>query len=255
MSNAATPQRVLILGGTTEGAALARALEARPGTEVVTSLAGRTREPAAVPGATRIGGFGGIDGLIGYLRSAGINLIIDATHPYAEQISRHAVVAGRTTGVPLLRLERPPWPRLPGDRWILVDRLADAARVAPDYGRRAFLTIGSKELQAFATVEKVWFLVRLVEAPKEPLPLGNYQLLLGRGPFTVAGEQRLFERHRIDMVIAKNSGGDATYAKIAAARALGLPVILLRRPVPPFEVPAEAVLSSVEEVLGWLDRR
>jgi precorrin-6A/cobalt-precorrin-6A reductase len=153
-----------------------------------------------------------------------------------------------------LRLERPPWPRQPGDRWVLVDTLVEAARAAPDYGRRAFLTVGAKELQAFANLDRMWFLVRLIEAPTERLPLLHYEVAIGRGPFGAEDELKLLKQHRIDMIIAKNSGGDATYGKIAAARTLGLPVILVRRPVPPFDLPASATFSAVEDVLAWLDR-
>src|SRR5262245_15332000 len=254
MVNDAPERRILVLGGTTEAAHLAKALQRRPRLHVITSLAGRTRDPAAVPGGARSGGFGGIEGLIRYLREEHIDVVIDATHPYAEQISRHAVVASRSTGVPLVRLERPPWPRQPGDRWALVDSVTEAARVCQDYGRRAFLTVGGKELQAFANMERMWFLVRLVEPPPEPLPLLHCQVVTGRGPFTADDERKLLLQHRVDMIVAKNSGGDATYGKIAAARALGLPVILVRRPVPPFELPASAIFTTAEDVIAWLDR-
>src|SRR5262249_14858625 len=231
MADGAPERRILILGGTTEAAQLARTVERRRGLTVITSLAGRTPQPATPPGATRPGGFRGIEGLIRFVREEKIDVVTDATHPYAEQISRHAVVASRSTGVPLVRLERPPWPRQPGDRWALVDSVTEAARVCQDYGRRAFLTVGGKELQAFANLERMWFLVRLVDPPLEPLPLLHSQVVTGRGPFTTEDERKLLQQNRIDMVIAKNSGGDATYGKIAAARALGLPVILVRRPV------------------------
>ena len=253
MVNDAPERRILILGGTTEAAQLARAVERRRGLKVISSLAGRTREPAPLPGATRSGGFGGIEGLIRFIREEKIDVVVDATHPYAEQISRHAVVASRSTGVPLVRLERPPWPRQSGDRWALVDSVTEAARVCPDYGRRTFLTVGGKELQAFANMERMWFLVRLVEPPLEPLPLLHSQVVTGRGPFSAEEERKLLQQHRVDMIVAKNSGGDATYGKIAAARSLGLPVILVRRPVPPFDLPASATFSAVEEVIAWLD--
>jgi precorrin-6A/cobalt-precorrin-6A reductase len=246
MAEGAPERRIMILGGTTEAAQLARTLERRRDLKVITSLAGRTREPAPVPGGTRSGGFGGIEGLIRFVRGEHIDVIIDATHPYAEQISRHAVVASRSTGVPLVRLERPPWPRQPGDRWALVDSVTEAARTALDYGRRAFLTVGTKELQAFAGLERMWFLVRLIEQPAEPLPLLHCQVVTGRGPFTAEDERKLLQQHRIDMVIAKNSGGDATYGKIAAARALGIEVVMIRRPVLP-EVPSA---STVEDVVA-----
>src|SRR5262249_45750891 len=157
-------------------------------------------------------------------------LVIDATHPYAAAISRHAVEACGATGRPLLRFDRAAWQAQTGDRWIEVDSLAAAAAVAPSLGRRAFLTIGMKELAAFAGLEEVWCLVRLVEAPAEALPLANYEILLGRGPFDREAERVLLRDRGIDFVIAKNSGGQASYGKIAAARMLGLPVMLLRRP-------------------------
>jgi precorrin-6A/cobalt-precorrin-6A reductase len=254
MADGPPERRILILGGTTEAAQLARAVERRRGLKVISSLAGRTRDPAPLPGATRSGGFGGIEGLIRFIRDEKIDVVIDATHPYAEQISRHAVVASRSTGVPLVRLERPPWPRQAGDRWALVDSLTEAARACPDYGRRAFLTVGGKELQAFANMDRMWFLVRLVDAPLEPLPLLHAQVVTGRGPFTAEDERKLLQQHRIDMIVAKNSGGDATYGKIAAARALGLPVILVRRPVPPFDLPAAAIFATPEDVIAWLGK-
>lgn len=255
MADDASERRILILGGTTEAALLARLIERRRGLKAISSLAGRTREPAPLPGTTRSGGFGGIEGLIRYVREEHIDVIVDATHPYAEQISRHAVVASRSTGVPLVRLERPPWPRQPGDRWALVDSVVEAARLCGDFGRRAFLTIGGKELQAFANLERMWFLVRLVEPPLEPLPLLHYEVATGRGPFTAEDERKLLQKNRVDMVIAKNSGGDATYGKIAAARALGLPVILVRRPVPPFDLPASAIFATPDDVVAWVEKR
>jgi precorrin-6A/cobalt-precorrin-6A reductase len=254
MADGGPERRILILGGTTESAQLARAVERRRGFKVITSLAGRTRDPAPVPGGMRSGGFGGIEGLIRFVREEHIDVIIDATHPYAEQISRHAVVASRSTGVPLVRLERPPWPRQPGDRWALVDSVTEAARVVADYGRRCFLTVGAKELQAFANQERMWYLVRLVDPPTEPLPLIHCQVVTGRGPFTAEDERKLLQQHRIDMIVAKNSGGDATYGKIAAARALGLPVILVRRPIPPFDLPASAVFATAEDAVAWLEK-
>src|SRR5262249_16985852 len=243
MADGAPERRILILGGTTEAAQLARAVERRRGLKVITSLAGRTREPAALPGATRSGGFGGMEGLIRFIREEKVDVIIDATHPYAEQISRHAVVASRSTGVPLVRLERPPWPRQPGDRWALVDSVTEAARVCQDYGRRAFLPVGRQDLPAFSHLQPPSFLL-------PPLPRLHCEVATGRGPFTADDERKLLLQHRVDMIVAKNSGGDATYGKIAAARALGLPVILVRRPVPPFELPASAIFTTAEDVIA-----
>lgn len=243
-------RRLLILGGTLEARRIADALAARPAFSVVTSLAGRTVEPRLPAGTLRVGGFGGVSGLAEYLRAAAIDRVIDATHPYAAAISRHAVEACLAAGRPLLRFERRPWQARAGDRWIEVDSLAAAARAAPSLGRRAFLTIGVKELGAFAGLPDVRFLVRLVEAPSEPPPLADYETLLGRGPFDIEAEHALLRDRRIDFVIAKNSGGQASYGKIAAARALGLPVMLLRRP----GLPIAETADSIEQVVGWAER-
>jgi precorrin-6A/cobalt-precorrin-6A reductase len=242
-------KQILILGGTTEARALANALTAE-GHAVITSLAGRTIEPRRPQGEVRVGGFGGAAGLTDYLRSTAIDALIDATHPYAVAISAHAIEAATNAGRPLLRFERAPWQPQKGDRWIVVDTLAAAAKVTPELGRRAFLTIGVKELGSFAGVNSVWFLARLVDRPNEPIALKNYQLILARGPFDAANERDLLRRHGIDVVIAKNSGGDSTYGKIAAARELGLPVLLLRRPV----LPAANTVTAMAEAIDWVER-
>jgi precorrin-6A/cobalt-precorrin-6A reductase len=241
-------RRILILGGTTEARALADALSAK-GHAVITSLAGRTIEPRRPQGEVRIGGFGGAAGLADYLRSAAIDALIDATHPYAAAISAHAIEAAGRAGLPLLGFERAPWQPQKGDRWIVVDTLAAAAKVTSELGKRAFLTIGVKELGRFAGVDNVWFLVRLVDRPGEPIALKNYQLILARGPFDAADERDLLRRHGIDVVIAKNSGGDSTYGKIAAARELGLPVLLLRRPV----LSAARTVTAMAEAIAWVE--
>lgn len=244
-------KRLLILGGTGEARALADALADRPGLEVTTSLAGRTVAPRRPRGKIRVGGFGGAAGLADYIAAAGIDMVVDATHPYAAAISTHAVEACRASERPILRFEHPAWRPQKGDRWIVVDSLAAAAKVAPEIGHRAFLTIGVKELAAFAEADEIWFLVRLVEQPREAVPLRNFELVLGRGPFELSDDRELMRQHRIDLVIAKNSGGESTYGKIAAARELGLPVLLLRRPPLP---PAETV-GSMATALAWIDER
>jgi len=241
-------RRVLILGGTAEARQLADTLATRPGLSIITSLAGRTVEPRRPSGELRVGGFGGAAGLADYLRRAQIDLVIDATHPYAAAITRHAVEACRSAARPLVRLERRPWQAETGDRWVEVDSLSTAARVAPYLGRRAFLTIGIKELSAFARIPELWFLVRLVEMPAEPLPLIAYEIVLGRGPFLAAAERDLLRDREIELVIAKNSGGAATYGKMVAARELGLPVILLRRP----DLPQAEAIESVEAAVAWV---
>jgi precorrin-6A/cobalt-precorrin-6A reductase len=243
-------RRLLILGGTGEARQLADALAARPWLSIITSLAGRTIEPRRPAGELRIGGFGGAAGLADYLRRAEVDLVIDATHPYAAAISRHAMEASRLAARPLLRFERVPWRAGTGDRWVEVDSLTAAARAAPSLGRRAFLTIGAKELSAFAGISDLWFLVRLVEMPAEPLPLLDHEVVLGRGPFATSAERDLLRSRGIEVVIAKNSGGAATYGKIAAARELGLPVILLRRP----ELPAVETAGTIEQAVKWTER-
>ena len=244
-------RRLLILGGTGEARALADALADRTNLEVTTSLAGRTVEPRRPRGQVRVGGFGGIAGLAEYIEASGIDLVVDATHPYAASISAHATEACRAVARPLLRFERQAWQPQKGDRWIIVDSLAAAAKAAPEIGHRAFLTIGVKELAAFAEVGQIWFLVRLVEQPRETIPLRNFALILGRGPFLLNVERELMGRRQIDLVISKNSGGHATYGKIAAARDLGLPVLLLRRPPLP---PAETA-ASIAAVLAWVEMK
>ncbi len=241
--------RILVLGGTGEARALADGLARRPGLTVITSLAGRTVAPRLPKGELRVGGFGGGAGLALYIAQEKVDAVIDATHPYAAAISRHAVEAAEITGRPLLRLERPAWTPQLGDHWIVLDSIASAADAAPRLGSRVFLTIGTKEIAAFADAETLWFLVRLVERPEGPLPLPHHEIILGRGPFAQPEELELMRQHRIDLVIAKNSGGEATYGKIAAARSLGIAVMLLRRPPLP---PAETV-TSIAQAMAWIE--
>ncbi|MGO8915006.1 MAG: cobalt-precorrin-6A reductase [Stellaceae bacterium] len=244
---------LLILGGTAEAAALAAAALERFGARlaVTTSLAGRTEHPAPIRGSVRIGGFGGSDGLARYLASERVALVIDATHPFAAQISAQAAAACAAAGVPRLLLLRPPWKRHPLDRWIEVEDLAGAARALRQLGRRVWLTVGRRELDAFAGLTQHHFLVRLIEPPAAPLPLASYELLLGRGPFNRAGEGRILERHAIEAVVAKASGGGATEAKLVAARERDLPVVMVRRPPP---APGERV-DSIAAALDWLAAR
>lgn len=243
-----TSKRVLILGGTTEAAELARLLEADPGFQPITSLAGRTGTPHPVPGEVRIGGFGGTDGLARYLSSQAIDMLVDATHPFAETISRNANEACEQVGFPWLRLERPPWTRQPGDLWIDAADAGHAAKSLPTNAQRVFLSIGRQDLAPFSARTDVEFLVRMIEPPSEPLPLTRYESILGRGPFDADEEEALLIRHGIDAVVSKNSGGDATYGKIVAARKLNLPVIMIDRPK---SLPGDRV-ESVAKVLAWL---
>ncbi len=245
-----TARHLLILGGTGEAAALARSALARFGESltVTTALAGRTRHPGPIPGQVRIGGFGGPGGLAAYLAMNGIDRLIDATHPFAAEISRAARIAADRAGVPRLSVLRPPWRRHPLDRWIEVDSLAAAALLVGRVGRRAWLTVGAGSVAAFAPATGVRFLVRLVDPPSERLPLRFYEVVLGRGPFSLAEERHLLQRHAIEVVVCKASGGAATEAKLVAARELSLPVIMVRRP------PAEPgpSVETVEAALDWL---
>jgi precorrin-6A/cobalt-precorrin-6A reductase len=215
---------------------------------VISSLAGRTRAPAVPPGEVRIGGFGGAGGLARFLAERGVDRVIDATHPFAVQIGAHAEQACRKAGVPRLRLLRPPWTPGPGDHWVEVADLAEAARRLPELGRRVFLTVGHQDLGAFAGLD-LWFLVRTIEPPGV-LPLRDAQWLAGRGPFAIEDELRLLRAHAIDVLVSKASGGVATYAKLAAARQLGLPVVMIRRPPPP----PGPLVDSIEAALAWLER-
>ena len=241
--------KLLLLGGTAEAASLARLVDARWGDRIalMSSLAGRTESPGQLPGGVRIGGFGGAEGLSTYLRENRIELLIDATHPFAEQIARHAQIAAEAASVPRLKLLRPPWRRDPLDRWIEIGDVAGAASVLPRVGRRIFLSLGSGDLAAFARLEG-FFLLRTVDPLRAPAPFADCVALTGRGPFSVAGEEALMRVHRIDALVSRASGGADTEAKIIAARRLGLPVVMIRRPLPP----AGARVETVEEAAEWI---
>ena len=226
-----SPRRVLILGGTSEARALAGLL---PHHAVITSLAGRTSAPLLPPGEVRTGGFGGADGLATYLRARRIDVLVDATHPFAARISHNAAAAAATTGVALVVLRRPGWTAGPGDDWHRVPDLTAAAALLPHLGHRAFLTTGRQGIGAFAAVD-AWFLARSVEPPEPPMP-GRLEVLLDRGPFALDGERRLLAEHRIDVLVTKDSGGPD--AKLVAARERGVPVVMVDRP----PVPAAAVV-------------
>ena len=250
-------ERLLILGGTGEAAALAREAVGLLGqrVEVVTSLAGRTRAPAPVAGTVRVGGFGGVEGLADYLVREAIDMVVDATHPFAATISANAGDACARARVPRLMLVRPRWRRRAGDRWIEVDDVAQAAAELGRRAGRALVTVGARELHHFAGLDGVFCLVRLIEPPAAPaaapLRLGDHAVIVGRGPFTVAAEKRLLTEHRIVVVVSKASGGKATRAKITAARELGLPVIMVRRP----PLPGGARVTSPAAALAWITDR
>lgn len=243
-----TGARVLLLGGTAEAGALARELSGWPRLRVISSLAGRLRDPQVPPGEVRIGGFGGQAGLVRWLRARQVRAVIDATHPFAATITGTAAGATTELGLPFVVLRRPGWQAGPGDSWHWADSLDTAASAVPDLGCRAFLTTGRTGLAAFCALDRLWFLVRTIDPPGPPLP-ARCQVVLGRGPFTVDGELDLLRRHRIDVLVTKDSGGPQTAAKLVAARSLGLPVLLVRRP----PLPSVPVVTTRAEVLRWLD--
>jgi precorrin-6A/cobalt-precorrin-6A reductase len=241
-------KRVLILGGTGEAAQLAAQAVVLPGVEVITSMAGRVRQPVAPAGRMRIGGFGGAAGLIDYVREQHIELLIDATHPFATQMSHHVATAAQACGLPHLMLMRPPWEPVSGDRWLAVESIAAAVAALPGIARRVFLTIGRQELAAFAPLQDLWFLMRMIDPPVPDTPVPPGTLILERGPFTLEDERQLLQTYAIEAMVSKNSGGDATYAKIIAARELGFPVVMIQRP----PMPAGQQVADVEHAVAWL---
>lgn len=239
--------RILLLGGTTEAAAMAQAL-AGAGIDAVFSYAGRTDSPAPQPLPLRVGGFGGVPGLVDWLRAERISHVVDATHPFAAQMSRHAIAACAETGLPLIVLERAPWQARPGDDWRPVADIAGAVAALPEAPARVFLAIGKQTLAPFAARPQHHYLLRLVDPPEAPLPLPQANVVIARGPFDGAADTALLRDHAITHVVAKNAGGAGAEAKLIAARALGLPVILIDRPA----LPPRRVAGSVDAVMEWL---
>ncbi|WP_307128905.1 cobalt-precorrin-6A reductase [Streptomyces sp. B1I3] len=239
---------LLVLGGTTEARRLAELLVAEEWIRVTSSLAGRVARPRLPPGEVRVGGFGGADGMAEWLRAHRVDAVIDATHPFAGTISFNAAAAAAAVHVPLLALRRPGWVPSDGDLWHATGSLAGAAELLPGLGRRVFLTTGRMGLAAFAHLDALWFLMRSVDAPDAPYP-ARMEVLLDRGPFTLDGERALLRRHRIDVLVTKDSGGAATAPKLAAAREAAIPVVVVRRPPAPEGVP---VAGTPEDAVAWL---
>jgi precorrin-6A/cobalt-precorrin-6A reductase len=240
--------RVLILGGTGEATELAARVAIIPGIEAIASLAGRTREPSVPSGNVRIGGFGGMVGLVAYLRQMQIDVLIDATHPFANQISFNAAAAATEVGIPRLMLIRPAWEKIKGDRWIEVDSNTSAAAVLENEAKRVFLTVGRQELAAFAHLKDIWFLMRMIDPPGEDALVPPGVILCDRGPFALNNEKEILIQHNIDTIVSKNSGGDATYAKIIAARDLGVQVVIVNRPA----IPAGEQVTDIDSAVTWL---
>jgi len=239
---------LLILGGTLEATAFANAA-AEVGLRGVVSFAGRVARPKRQPLPQRVGGFGGVEGLVAYMRAEKITHVIDATHPFAAQMSSNAVQACTEAGVPLIALVRAPWRAQAGDDWTHVPDIASAVGALDRPAARVMLAVGRMHLQDFAPNPQHFYLLRLVDPPEIAPPFPDHHVLVSRGPFTAADDRALMAEHRIDLVVSKNAGGTGAYAKIEAARALNLPVIMIDRPV----IPARTEAYSVAEVMDWID--
>lgn len=241
--------KVLILGGTAEGRLLAERLAHDARFDSLLSFAGRTASLSRPSLPHRVGGFGGAFGLAEFLQRGEFAALLDLTHPFAARISAHAVEAARIAGTPLVRLQRAAWQPLPGDRWIAVADMVEAAHALGSEPRRVFLTIGRLEVQAFEAAPQHDYLIRAVDAFTLPRALPRARLLSARGPFQLASECALLAREGIELLVSKNSGTPATYAKIEAARLLRLPVVMVQRP----PMPACAQVETLDAALAWLE--
>ncbi|MBY5786228.1 cobalt-precorrin-6A reductase [Rhizobium leguminosarum] len=240
--------RILILGGTSEARLLAEALAARDECDVLLSLAGRTEKPAAQPVPVRIGGFGGAAALADFLKAGGYDLLIDATHPFAERISANGAFAAETTGIAAIALRRPEWQRVAGDRWRDVRSIPAAIEALGPSPRHVFLATGRQGAHHTEAAPQHHYLVRSVDPVEPPLALDNVDYVLDRGPFTLEGESDLLRQHHIDAIVAKNSGGAATYAKIEAARLLGIEVMMVARAPDSIVKAAETVEAALAAI-------
>ncbi|MEQ8284409.1 cobalt-precorrin-6A reductase [Thalassospira sp.] len=244
---ATRPKHILIFGGTGDANRIIEDLMHEFGRDIrlQLSLAGRTSAPSIPDGVpVRIGGFGSPEGIISHFKTEQIDLVIDATHPYATQISGNIAQACHAVAMPCIQYHRPSWEKTERDNWISVKSIEEAASILPKHGTRALIASGAKNLHAFDNLEKTWLLVRTVDAPRDPFDLTHGEWLFARGPFSVEGETELLERCEIDVIVCKNSGGDATFAKIEAARNLGIPVIMIERPggEPVTQAPSRALI-------------
>jgi precorrin-6A/cobalt-precorrin-6A reductase len=239
--------RALLLGGTGDANALATAL-VRARIDAIYSYAGRTQIPLPHALPTRIGGFGGAAGLANFIRRERITHVIDATHPFAAEMSRHASEACTSTHTPLIALERAPWLRMTGDNWIEVADIDAAVAALPGAPARVFLAIGRQHIAPFAAKPQHAYTLRFVDAPESALPLPNAEVIVSRGPFTLANDRELMASRRIEFLVARNSGGSGARAKIDAARELGIPTVMIARP----DLPERPRVEGVEEVMAWL---
>lgn len=250
------PKHILIFGGTGDANRIVEGLMHEFGRHIrlQLSLAGRTSAPSLPEGVpVRIGGFGGPEGIISHIKNEQIDLVIDATHPYATEISQNVAKACHAVAMPCIQYHRPAWEKTEDDNWIKVKSIQEAATVVPEVGTRALIASGTKNLHAFEGLEKTWLLVRTVDAPRDPFDLQFGEWLFARGPFSVESETELLERHAIDVIVSKNSGGDATFAKIEAARNLGISVIMIERPGGEPVTQASSHDGIIESVQKFLD--
>ena len=239
-------KKILILGGTGDAVKLAAKLATVLEIEIISSLAGRTRKPAALVGQVRIGGFGGATGLANYLQENSIDILIDATHPCAGQITCNGAIASQLANIPHLMLVRPQWEKVRGDNWIEVESVEAAAQAIPESVKRVFITSGRQQLEPFLQRSHIWYLMRSIDPPDIELP--NSKVLLDRGPFNLEQERQLLQDYKIEAIVSKNSGGSATYAKIIAARELDIPIIMVQRPA----MPEGEKVNDIEEAIAWL---
>lgn len=245
-------KKILILGGTGDAVKLATKLEATPKIAVISSLAGRTKKPSALVGQVRIGGFGGAEGLANYLQENSIDILIDATHPCAGQITNNGAIASQVANIPHLMIVRPEWGKVAGDNWIEVESIAAAVKAIPEGIERIFITSGRQQLEPFLErshiYPNIWYLMRSIDPPDLELP--NSKVILDRGPFSLERERQLLRDYQIQAIVSKNSGGDATYAKIIAARELGIPIIMVQRPA----MPEGDKVTSITDAIAWLQQ-
>ncbi|MEM7726589.1 MAG: cobalt-precorrin-6A reductase [Cyanobacteria bacterium P01_A01_bin.45] len=243
-----TLKTLLILGGTGEASKLAIQAINIPNLNVELSVAGSTSGAGNQPGVTRVGGFGGVSGLIEYLRDRSIDILVDATHPFAAQISTHGYIAAKELDIPRLMLIRPSWKKLPSDNWVEVNNIQEAVNILGEKSQRVFLTVGRKQLPHFSQLPNIWFLMRLIEPPQNNHIIPRGLMIFEKGSFNLNNELQLLSKYQIDTVVSKNSGGDATYPKIAAARSLGVKVVMINRP----PLPTGEKVTTIQEVIQWL---
>lgn len=248
MTKLDSPLRVLLLGGTSEAASLAQRLADEKSIAAILSLAGRTANPVAGPLPVRVGGFGGVAGLSDYLTRETIDLVIDATHPFAARMSANAIAATTATGIPLLAIERSPWTRANGDDWTEYDSIDAAISGLPTTPQNVFSALGRQAIPALSKAPQHRYLIRVVDASDPPANLAGAIIIAARGPFRTEDDIELLSRHRISHVLAKNAGGDAAYPKIEAARKLGIKVHMVRRPA----IASRPTVASVDDALAWI---